>query len=111
MSQSAPAKTCKAAPRRAWPLTLVTVVAALASGAIAMLIDGTPRAAFGGASIVFLIAAFFCAGITSLESHDDPPFDPDEPAPTPPVPQSPITLVYDPGEMPKPPLERDLERR
>ena len=62
--------------------------------------EGTPRATFAGTAIVFLVAAFFCVGATSLESHSGPAFDPDEPPAEPPVPQSQVTLVYDPKKAP-----------
>jgi hypothetical protein len=107
--ESAPPTTRKA-PARAWLLTLLATLAAIAAGIVAVMLDGTTRAAFAGAAMVFSITAFFCAGFTSLEATSDPPFDPDEPPPIPPVPQSQVTLVYDPRERPNNSLERDAAK-
>lgn len=94
-------------PTRAWLLTLLAALAGIIAGIVAAMLEGTPRAAFAGAAIVFFFTAFFCAGVTSLESSSGPPFDPDEPPPIPPVPKSQVTLVYNPTEMPNNSLERD----
>jgi hypothetical protein len=87
-------------PVRAWILTLSAALAGIAAGIVAVVLEGTLRAAFAGAAIVFISTAFFCAGVTSLESSSGPGFDLDEPPPIPPVPQSQVTLVYNPREAP-----------
>ena len=76
----------------------MAALAVIACGLIARILDGALGAAFGGAAIVLLITAFFCVGVTSQELSSGPPFDPDEPPPIPPVPQSQVALVYDPGD-------------
>lgn len=97
-------------PARSWLLTLLAVLAGAAAGVVAVMLDGTASSAFAGAAIVFFVTAFFCAGITSLESHSGPAFELDEPPPTPPVPQSQVTLIYDPKGTPNNSLEREAAK-
>lgn len=93
-------RTNRKVPARAWRLSLLATLIGGAAAGLAAMFEGTPRAIFAGAAIVFLIAAFFCVGVTSLESQRGPPFDPDAPPAEPPVPQSQVTLVYDPSKAP-----------
>jgi hypothetical protein len=97
-------------PTRAWRLALLAALAGIAAGTLALILQGAPRAVFGAAAVVLLVTAFFCVGVTSLESHSGPPFDPDEPPAEPPVPQSQVTLIYDPKETPNNSLERDAAK-
>lgn len=85
-------------PKRSWRMALLAALAGIAAGTLAIIVEGTPRTALVAASVVLLITAFLCVGITSLESHSGPPFDPDEPPAEPPVPPSQVTLVHDPGK-------------
>ena len=101
-------RVTRSVPRRAWLLASVAALAGLACGLIALILDGALGVAFGGAAIVLLITAFVCVGVTSQEFSSGPPFDPDEPPPIPPVPQSEVALIYDPGETPNHGLERDV---
>jgi len=96
-------------PARAWRLSLLAAAAGIAAAGLAFFWDGAPRALFAGAAAVLLITAFFCFGVTSLESHSGPAIDPDEPRTEPPVPQSQVTLVHNPREMPNNALQRTLE--
>ena len=96
-------------PARAWRLSLLAAAAGTAAAGLAIIWDGAPRALLAGAAVVLLITAFFCFGVTSLESHSGPAFDPDEPRPEPPVPQSQVTLVHNPQAMPNNALQRTLE--
>jgi hypothetical protein len=104
-------RTNSQAPTRAWQLSLLATFAGLAAVGLAVICDGPPRAAFDSVAIVLLVTAFFCDGFTSLESHNGPPFDPDELPVEPPVPQSQVTLIYDPIEAPNNILERDSKPR
>lgn len=85
-------------PARAWGLSMLATFVGIAAGGLALLLEAMPRAVFAAAAVVFLLTAFVCFGITSLESRGDPPFDPDAPAGEPPVPQSQVTLIYDPKD-------------
>jgi hypothetical protein len=103
-------RVTRSVPRRAWLLASVAALAGIACGPIALILDGALGAAFGGAAIALLITAFFCVGVTSQELSSGPPFDPDEPPPIPPVPQSQVALIYDPGETPNNSLEREAAK-
>lgn len=100
-------RTNRKVPARAWRLSLLAALAGIAAGGLAILLAGTPRAAFASAAVVFLVTAFVSVGITALESHGHPPFDPDEPRAEPPVARSRVTLIYDPKAPPKSSPERD----
>jgi hypothetical protein len=86
--------------RRAWVLTLLAAVAGIASGIVAIVLDGAPRASFAAASIVCLATMAYCAATVWLETSHNPPIDLEAPLPEPPVPQSQVTLVYDPSKPP-----------
>jgi hypothetical protein len=87
-------------------MALLVAFLAIAAATLAFILRGTPRVVLGAAAIVLMITAFFCVGVTSLEAHSGPLFDPDEPPAEPPVPQSQVTLIYDPKATPNNSLER-----
>ena len=89
--------------RKAWPprarlLTLLAAVVGIASGIIAIVLDGTLRTSFAAASIVCLAAATYCITTVWLDTSYGPPVDLEAPTPEPPVSQSYVTLVHDPGQ-------------
>jgi hypothetical protein len=108
-SAGTPSRTDREVPARAWRLSMLAAFAGIAAAGLAVIVDGTSRAVFASAAIILLITAFFCVGVTSLESHSGPPFDPDEPPAEPPVPQSQVTLIHDPKEAPNKAFQRTLE--
>src|SRR5215470_10885423 len=83
--------------RRAWVLTLVAGLAGIALGVAAAIVDGSLRASLAAASIVCAITAALCLATVLLEASNSPPIDIEAPPTEPPVPQSPVVLVHDPG--------------
>jgi hypothetical protein len=108
-TQRTESRTGRNVPARAWRLSFLAAAAGVVAAGVAIAWDGLPRTLFAGAAVVLLITAFFCFGVTSLESHSGPAFDPDEPRAEPPVPQSQVTLVHNPQETPNNALQRTLE--
>jgi len=108
-TQGSVSRSNRKVPARAWRLSVLATIAGIGAGALAVILEGTPCALFAGAAIVLLVTAFFCIGVTALESQSGPPVDPDEPPTEPPVPQSEVTSVYDPKETPNKAFQRTLE--
>ena len=84
--------------KRAWLLVAVATVACVVLAIVAVILTGTHRLMFGGASLVFLVLAITSAGIVATETSSKPRFDLEAPEPPAPLPQSPVTLIHDPGE-------------
>jgi hypothetical protein len=110
VTKGSESRTVRQVPARAWSLAVFAAVVGIVSGILAMFLSGMPRAVLAAAAFVFLLTAFLCIGFNSIESRSGPPFDPDEPPAEPPVPQTQVTLVYDPKEAPNNCLERDAAK-
>lgn len=82
--------------RRAWLLTSLAAVAGIVLGIAAIAFEGPSRAPLAAASLVCFITAAYCLATVLLETSDNPPIDFEAPPPEPPVPQSPVALIYDP---------------
>ena len=93
--------------RRVRLLFWAAVITGIASGVVAIVLDGTLRASFAAVSIVCLAAAGYCVITAWLPTSDSPPIDLEVPPSEPPVPQSQIALIYDPGRLPNNWLESD----
>jgi hypothetical protein len=85
-----------ASSRRAWLLTALAAVAGIVFAIAAIAFEGAPWAPLVAASLVCLVTAVYCLATVLLETSDDPPIDLEAPPPEPPVPQSPVALIYDP---------------
>lgn len=83
--------------RRTWLLTSLAAVAGIVQGIAAIALGGASRAPLAAASLVCLMTAAYCLATVLLETSDNMPIDLDAPPPEPPVPQSPVALIYDPG--------------
>jgi hypothetical protein len=83
--------------RHAWLLTALAAVAGIVLGIAAIAFEGASRASLAAASLVCLVTAAYCLATVLLETSDNPPIDLEAPPPEPPVPQSPVALIYDPG--------------
>lgn len=99
----------KARSSRGWLLTLIAALVGVVLGVMAIILDGALRGSFGVASIVFLVTAGYCGMSVAWDALDDPPIDFEAPSPEPPVPQSQITLVYDPGAPPGVGVKNDAD--
>jgi hypothetical protein len=77
-------------------LTLVMVAACIVATGFAVVLEGAARTALWAAAFVFLITAAYCAGIVWLETREFPPIDIEQLPPVTPLPQSPVSEIYDP---------------
>jgi hypothetical protein len=96
--------------RRARKLVLVLAVLGLLCAAVALFVGGALRSGFGGAAVVLLLTAGYCA---VMAWYQEPPgfvTDIHEPAPPVALPQSPVTEIYDPLVPPNTSLERTRDR-
>jgi hypothetical protein len=80
------------------------------SACLAVALGDSARIGFGAAALVFLVTAAYAAGTVWLETREFPPLDIEAPPPTlPPLPQSPVTEIYDPPSPPNNRLQRTGE--
>ena len=82
--------------RRRRMLALAMLTACLVAASFAVVLNGSARTALGAAAFVFLITAAHCAGSMGLGPRKPPPVDIEAPPPVTPLPQSPVTEIYDP---------------
>jgi len=89
---------------RARRLVVVLSAVGFLCGIVALIAEGGNRTGFGAAALVLLITASYCVFAPWFESPADDICDMDEPPPAVPLPQSPVTQIYDP------PPDNSLER-
>src|SRR5690349_25159827 len=94
---------------RGWKFVLVAFSGAVACGLAAFILDEQPRAVFAGLTVLLIAVAAYCALDILLETRSFDPVEPGEGPSHTPLPQSPITLVHDPGSPPNTSLERTRE--
>ena len=81
-------------------LILVIAIASIGSAAAAILLEGAGRIVFGAAAVVFLFTAVYSAAEMWFETRKGKPLDIEAPPPITPLPESPVTEIYDPRSPP-----------
>jgi hypothetical protein len=76
--------------------TLVATVVGIGAGIGAGLFDGPVRTVLGAIALVLLFTVVYCAASEWLERRGGKFVDIDAPPPETPLPESPVTEIYDP---------------
>ena len=77
-------------------LTVVIAAVGISAAIAAVMLDGPVRTALGATAVVLLFTLIHCAISDWLERPRDQLIDIDAPPPETPLPESPVTQVYDP---------------
>jgi hypothetical protein len=108
-TEPTPLAVRRARARRGRALVLVVAAAGVVAACLAVVLGGSCRIALAAAALVLLVTAAYCAGAVWFETREYPPLDIEAPPPMAPLPQSPVTEIYDPPPPPNNRLQRTGE--
>jgi hypothetical protein len=94
---------------RGWRFVLVPMLAGAACALGAYLFDGEVKVILAGLSLILITVAVYSGMDVLLWTRSVEPIESGEAPPITPLPQSPVTLVHDPGSPPNKSFERTQE--
>jgi hypothetical protein len=112
MTETSQLRSAGRGPRpnvRARKLVLILAVIGLLCGVVALIAGAQVRTGFAAAALIVLLTAVYCASAAWFEAPTNEISDIDAPPPHVPLPQSPVTQIYDPPVPPNKSLERTRE--